>query len=436
MQYWDSIETASREELIDLQNTRLQEVVRAAAEQSPFYRERFKSIGVNIDSFKGLDDLRKLPFIEPADLLRNPSSIPPKDKKIVTIRCSGGTSDTPKIIFRSEQDLSTSAEIAARMFFCNGVRNTDTVLLLQPFGIWGIGSIAFDALMRIGATIVPLGVGIPEPFMMSVIKSMPPTVIYTSPRYATMLTHNLETIGLDCRSMGIRLFMLAGEGFGPSTREFLAQKWGADTFNIYGSEETDGLGAECQAHSGIHIWEDQFIFEFLNPDTLAPALPGQIAELVVTTLTKETYPLIRYRIGDLVEVFPGTCECGRTHTRIAVHGRTTDTLVLVDSTKIYGYQIARALAPWIDLIESYQVICERADNGGDALKLLVVPRDKDFNAAERNKISEALINLSVAFATVVQGGGATIDVINASASELVVTSRGKVPIFVDRRPKP
>jgi phenylacetate-CoA ligase len=230
--------------------------------------------------------------------------------------------------------------------------------------------------------------------------------------------------------------MLAGEGFGPSTREFLAQKWGADTFNIYGSEETDGLGAECQAHSGIHIWEDQFIFEFLNPDTLAPALPGQIAELVVTTLTKETYPLIRYRIGDLVEVFPGTCECGRTHTRIAVHGRTTDTLVLVDSTKIYGYQIARALAPWIDLIESYQVICERADNGGDALKLLVVPRDKDFNAAERNKISEALINLSMAFATVVQGGGATIDVINASASELVVTSRGKVPIFVDRRPKP
>lgn len=436
MQYYDPIETANYQELIALQNSRLQEVVRAAAEQSPFYQERFKTLGVSVNSFKGLDDLQKLPFTEPEDLLRDPSSIRPRNRKVVAIRCSGGTSDTPKIIFRSELDLSTSADVAARMFFCNGVRNTDTVLLLQPFGIWGIGSIAFDALMRLGATIIPLGVGIPEAFMLSVIKPMPPTVIYTSPRYATMLTHNLEAMGLDCRSIGIRLFMLAGEGFGPSTRELLAQKWGADTFNIYGSEETDGLGAECQAHSGIHIWEDQFIFEFLNPDTLEPALPGQIAELVITTLTKDAYPLIRYRIGDLVEVFRGTCECGRTHTRIAVRGRTTDTLALVDSTKIYGYQIARALAPWANSIESYQAICEQADNGGDALKLLVVPRDKDFSADERNEISEALKNLSMAFATVVMGGGVTIDVTNASTSELVVTSRGKIPLFVDKRPKP
>ena len=436
MPYWDPIETVNREEIISLQNTRLREVVRAAVEQSPFYRARFKSAGVNADSFKGLDDLHRLPFTEPADLLREPSSILLKGKKIVAIRCSGGTSDTPKIIFRSEQDLNISADIAARMFFCNGVRNTDTVLLLQPFGIWGIGSIAFDALLRIGTTIIPMGIGIPEAFMVSVIKHMPPSVIYTSPRYATMLTRNLESMGLDCRSMAIRLFMLAGEGFGPSTREFLAQKWGADTFNIYGSEETDGLGAECQAHSGIHVWEDQFVFEFLNPDTLEPALPGQIAELVITTLTKDAYPLIRYRIGDLVEVFPGACECGRTHTRLVVRGRTTDTLVLVDGTKIYGYQIARALAPWADSIESYQVICEQADNGGDALKVLVVSRDKDFNAEECSKISEGLKNLSMAFATVVAGGGATIDVTNASASELVVTSRGKTPLFVDRRPKP
>lgn len=435
MRYWDSVETADREDIVALQNARLIDVVRRVA-KSAFYAERFRSAGIDIDSFKGLDDLSCLPFTEPADLLQDPLSIVPKDVKIATVRCSGGTSDIPKIILRTEYDLRTSADVAARMFFCNGVRETDTVLLLQPFGIWGIGSIAFDALLKIGATIIPLGVGIPETFMMSIIRHIVPTVVYTSPRYATMLTHNLEAMGVDCRSMGIRLFMLAGEGFGPSTRELLATKWGADTFNIYGSEETDGLGAECSAHSGIHIWEDQFVFEFLDPDTLEPTEPGQIAEMVVTTLTKEGLPLVRYRIGDLVEVFPGICKCGRTHTRIAVRGRTTDTLVLVDSTKVYGYQVARALAPWTHSIESYQIICEQADNGGDALKLLVVPKTKGFTDEERKEIAKGLKGLSMAFTTVVEGGGATIEVINASMSDLVVTPRGKVPLFIDKRPRP
>jgi len=436
MQYWDPIEVATREELVSLQNERLREVVRVAAEQSTFYQERFKFAGVDIDRFRGLEDLCKLPFTEPADLLRDPVSIRLKGKEIAAIRCSGGTSGTPKIIFRSKLDLATSADIAARMFFCNGVRNSDTVLILQPFGIWGIGSIAFDALLKIGATTIPMGVGIPETFLISVIQHMPPTVIYTAPRYAVMLTNNLEAMGVDCRSLRIRLFMLAGEGFGPSTRQILAEKWGADTFSIYGSEETDGLGAECEAHAGIHVWEDQFVFEFLDPNTLEPALPGHIAELVITTLTKDAYPLIRYRIGDLVEVLPGTCECGRTHTRVVVRGRTSDILVLVDGTKIYGYQIAQALSSWIDSIESYQIICEQAANGGDALTVLIVPKDKQKIAEDIVRITDALKNLSMAFATVVKEGGATIAVNIVSEAELIRTARGKAPLFVDRRPKP
>jgi phenylacetate-CoA ligase len=250
-----------------------------------------------------------------------------------------------------------------------------------------------------------------------------------------MLTNNLEAMGVDCRSMGIRLFMLAGEGFGPSTKQILAEKWGADTFNIYGSEETDGLGAECEAHAGIHVWEDQFVFEFLDPNTLEPALPGQIAELVITTLTKDAYPLIRYRIGDLVEVFPGTCECGRTHTRIVVRGRTSDTLVLVDGTKIHGYQITQALSSWIDSIVSYQIICEQAANGGDALTVLIAPKDDQKIIEDIDKITDALKNLSIAFATVVKEGGATITVNIVSEAELIRTARGKAPLFVDRRPK-
>lgn len=310
-------------ELEAIREVRWRKIVAEAYARSPFYRQHLgQHFGAHgISSVDQLQSIMQLPTIDSHDVLKLSELIALEGGRIADVYCSGGTSQTPKIILRSCEDMYISAEAAVRMFKCGGVATYDTVMILQPFGIWAIGSIAFSAFTSMGCRVLPVGAGIPEEITSMLCSQFAPSVIYTSPRYARELTRRFKEMGLDCRSLGVRLFLLAGEGFGRGTRDFLAWEWGADTVDIYGSEETDGLGAECPFHRGLHLLEDEFFFEVLSLDAEVSNEDGLIGELVLTTLTKDVYPLIRYRTGDIVQLLAGQCECGRTSRRIRIIGR-------------------------------------------------------------------------------------------------------------------
>jgi len=363
--YWEKeIETMPREKLEALQLERLRKSVKNAS-ASYHYKNLFEKIGFDTEKISSLEDIKKIPFTNKEDLRENwPYGFLAVSKdELVRMHSSSGTTGRATIIFHTQHDIDEWTNIVARSMYMTGMRRGDVFQNMMTYGLF-TGGLGFHyGAEKVGALIIPAGSGNSKR-QIQLMQDFQTTVIHIIPSYALHLSTVFEELGVDPRKdTNLKIAFLGAEPHSEKTRQKIEDFYGVDAFNSYGLSEMNGPGVsfECQYKNGMHIWEDNYIVEVIDPDTLEAVPEGEEGELVLTTLLREGMPILRYRTKDLTRILPGPCECGRTHRRIErIKGRTDDMLVL-KGVNIFPIQIEKKLMDIEGVGTDYQIILERKD---------------------------------------------------------------------------
>jgi len=389
--YWEEdIETMPREKLEDLQLERLRKSV-AKASASRFYGDLFRKIGLDPDGITSLDDLRKIPFTTKDDLRDHWPygflAVPRDD--LVRMHSSSGTTGRATVIFHTQSDINGWTNIVARSMYMTGMRRSDVFQNMMTYGLF-TGGLGFHyGAEKVGALIIPAGSGNSKR-QIQLMQDFGTTAIHVIPSYALHLTSVFEEVGVDPRrDTKLAIAFLGAEPHSEKTRKKIEEFYGLKAFNSYGLSEMDGPGVafECPNQMGMHVWEDNFIMEIIDPDTLEPVPEGEEGELVMTTLLREGMPILRYRTKDLTRIVPGPCECGRVHRRIErIKGRTDDMLIL-KGVNIFPIQIEKRLMDIPGVGTNFLIILER--EGFNDLMIVKVEVGKEFFSGDLKQL-EAL----------------------------------------------
>lgn len=362
MEYWQKdIETMGRDQLQELQLTRLKETVKHAA-NSPFYKEIFEKNGITPDSIQTLDDLRKIPFTTKNDLRSHypfgMAAIP--IQKCVRIHSSSGTTGNPTVVLHSAKDLDQWANQVARCMYMVGLRDTDVFQNTSGYGMF-TGGLGFQyGAERLGALTVPAAAGNTKR-QIKFITDFGTTCLHIIPSYATRLAEVMYEMGIDPRrDTKLHTVCIGAEPHSEEQRKRIEQLLGVKAYNCFGMSEMNGPGVafECPEQNGLHIWEDYVIPEIINPNTLEPVPEGEIGELVLTTINREAMPLLRYRTRDLTRFIPGECPCGRTHRRLARFVGRSDDMIILKGVNIFPIQIEKILMNFKELGSNYLITIE------------------------------------------------------------------------------
>ena len=362
MEYWQKdIETMGRDQLQELQLTRLKETVKHAA-NSPFYKEVFEKNGITPDSIQTLDDLRKIPFTTKNDLRSHypfgMAAIP--IQKCVRIHSSSGTTGNPTVVLHSAKDLDQWANQVARCMYMVGLRDTDVFQNTSGYGMF-TGGLGFQyGAERLGALTVPAAAGNTKR-QIKFITDFGTTCLHIIPSYATRLAEVMYEMGIDPRrDTKLHTVCIGAEPHSEEQRKRIEQLLGVKAYNCFGMSEMNGPGVafECPEQNGLHIWEDYVIPDIINPNTLEPVPEGEIGELVLTTINREAMPLLRYRTRDLTRFIPGECPCGRTHRRLARFVGRSDDMIILKGVNIFPIQIEKILMNFKELGSNYLITIE------------------------------------------------------------------------------
>ncbi|MGQ9693582.1 MAG: phenylacetate--CoA ligase family protein [Thermodesulfobacteriota bacterium] len=379
--FWQKeIETMPRQELQRLQLRRLRKTLRQAV-NSPFYAQIFKEQGISPEKIKSLSDLKNLPLTTKEDLR---AYYPfgflcvPQDK-IVRVHSSSGTTGRATAIFHTRKDLDDWANLVARCMYMAGVRKHDVFQNMVGYGLF-TGGLGFQyGAERLGALTIPSGSGNSKR-QITLMRDFGTTVMHIIPSYALHLRKVFEEMGLDPKKdTKLRIALIGAEPHSEATRQRIEEMYGVSAYNSYGLSEMNGPGVafECEYKSGMHFWEDDFLVEVINPQTLDVLPDGEEGELVFTTLNREGMPLIRYRSKDLATIYPEPCPCGRTHRRISrIKGRSDDMFIL-KGVNIFPLQIDTTLMNIPEVGTNYLVILER-ENYEDRMVVQVEVRPEFF----------------------------------------------------------
>ena len=356
------IEMMTRPELEKLQLKRLKTQVKEVYDKVPFYRRAFKEKGVVPEDIKTLADITKLPFTSKLDFRDNYpfglTAVPLE--QVVRIHSSSGTTGKPIIAPYTQGDVDTWAELMARTLATAGVRKDDVMQNAYGYGLF-TGGLGFHyGGERLGAIVIPASTGNTKRQLL-MIQDLGTTVITCTPSYAIILYETAKEMGIDLRETKLRLGVCGAEPWSEQLRNEIEAKMGITAINIYGLTEVMGPGVsvECQHKCGMHIWEDYFLVEVINPQTGEHMPYGQTGELVITTLTKEAQPVIRFRTRDLVSLDPDTCGCGRTMVRMSrVMGRSDDMLV-IKGVNVFPSQIESVLLDVEGVEPQYLIVVDR-----------------------------------------------------------------------------
>lgn len=361
------LETMSREEIKKLQLERLQQTV-SHCMNSPFYKKRFEEAGLKPEDIKSLDDLKKIPFTTKQDLRDTYpfglASVPLS--KCVRLHSSSGTTGNPTVILHTQKDLDEWANAVARCLWMVGLRPEDVFQNSSGYGMF-TGGLGFQyGAERLGMLTVPAAAG-NSLRQIKFIKDFGTTAIHAIPSYLTRLHEVMEQEGVDPKKdTNLRIFAIGAEPHTEEQRKRIENMFGVKAYNSFGMSEMCGPGVafECKEQNGLHFWEDYYIVEIVDPETLEPVPDGQIGELVLTTLNREAMPLLRYRTRDLTRVLPGDCPCGRKHIRLdRMKGRSDDMMVL-RGVNIFPIQIEKILLNYPELSSNY-LITLTTDNDND-----------------------------------------------------------------------
>ena len=387
MMYDVEKETLPREDLEALQLKRLKYVVERVYHNVPFYRKKFDELGVKPEHIKSLSDIKYLPFTEKQDLRNNyPFGLfaVPKEN-VVRIHASSGTTGKSTVVGYTQRDVNNWAELMGRSLMAAGVTRRDIIHNAYGYGLFTGGLGAHYGAEKIGATIVPVSGGGTKRQVM-LLNDFKATVICCTPSYALHLYDVAEAAGVDFKDLSLHTGVFGAEPWTEEMRREIESKLHLKALDIYGLSEIMGPGVamECAtAQSGLHIWEDHFLVEIIDPDTKEPLPYGEKGELVITTLTKEAQPLIRYRTRDLTSLNPVPCKCGRTHIRMnKVLGRSDDMLI-IRGVNVFPSQIESILLETEGLTPHYQLILRR-ENSMDTLEVQVEVDENIFSDKIKN----------------------------------------------------
>jgi phenylacetate-CoA ligase len=431
MEFFDKAEIWTREELEAEQLRRLRAALEHAL-RSPFYSKRLGQAGISPEKIKTLDDLRRLPFTDKNDLRAaypcGLVSVP--HTELVRLHASSGTTGSPVAIHYTREDLDAWASLMARSFFSAGVRPTDVFQNIAGYGLFTGGLGIHAGAERLGCLTIPSGTG-NTPRQIKFLQDFKVTVIHIIPSYAMYLAGKMEESGLDPRSLSLRKAMIGAEPHSEETRRKIENILGVDAYNSYGLSEMNGPGVafECSAKNGMHVWEDAYIFEIIDPDTLEPLPDGETGELVMSTINRRGMPILRYRTRDLTRILPGPCPCGRAHRRIdRILGRSDD-MFIIKGCNVYPMQIEQVLMVFPEVGNNYRIILQTIDDV-DEMHVQVEINDSLFVEDMR-----ALTALQKAIARKMQNEILVTPKIDLVQRNSLPVSEGKATRVLDQRPE-
>ncbi len=378
---WDpDFECLDRSSMADLQCKRLQAAVAMAYERVPFYRGRFDKAGIEPVSIRTLNDLVRLPFTVKDDLRDNYPygmfAVPMRE--IVRVHSSSGTTGIPTVVGYTKRDLETWAHLVARFITAAGVTADDVVQISFGYGLFTGGFGLHYGMERIGATVIPVSSGNTER-QIRIMKDFGTTALVSTPSYALYMAEVAREMGFKPGDLKLRVGLFGAEPWSESMRREIAKAWGILATDNYGLSEIIGPGVagECTHCDGQHIAEDHFIPEIIDPITGEVKGPGEEGELVLTALTKEALPILRYRTRDITSLDYSPCPCGRTTVRMRkVLGRTDDMLI-IRGVNVFPSQIESVLMEMEEVEPHYQLIVDRVDYL-DSLEVLVEVPERYF----------------------------------------------------------
>ncbi|HLR80782.1 MAG TPA: AMP-binding protein [Bacillota bacterium] len=414
MIYNEAMEMLERPQLEQLQLTNLQNTIRRVYEHVPFYRKKFVEFGVEPHDITSLEDIKRLPFTEKKDLRDHyPFGLFASSMdKIVRLHASSGTSGKPTVVAYSKNDIENWAEVVARSIAAAGGRPGDVMHNAFGYGLFTGGLGLHHGGEKLGIATVPVSGGNTKRQIL-LIQDFKPKVICSTPSYALYIAETMEELGIDPRRTSLQYGIFGAETWSEEMRDTLEEKFSIKAIDIYGLSEVlgPGISIECiEEQNGLHIQEDHFLVEVIDPETLEPVPEGEYGELVFTSLKKEAFPVIRYRTGDIAAVTREPCTCQRTTARMSrVKGRIDDMLI-IRGVNVFPYEMERTLLQMKDVAPHYQLHLKKKGHL-DAVTLHVeITEDvyqrcqQDLDHAEVHRLkqhvqmmikSECLVNIDV-----------------------------------------
>ncbi|PKN70368.1 MAG: phenylacetate--CoA ligase [Deltaproteobacteria bacterium HGW-Deltaproteobacteria-12] len=431
MNIWDSAhECMSRDELEQLQLERLQATINRVHKNVTHYRKKFAQPGIIPEDIRSLADLTKLPFTTKEDLRINYPygmfAVPLRE--VVRIHSSSGTTSKPIVVGYTKNDIRIWSNLVARFMTAAGVTSDDLVQIAFSYGLFTGGFGVHYGAEVIGASVIPMGTGNTEKQIL-IMQDYKTTVLVSTPSYALQLADRISQSGIDAKTLTLKFGLFGGEPWSENMRREIESRLCLSATDNYGISEVigPGIAGECQCKSGMHIYEDSFIPEIIDPQTGAVLEAGREGELVLTTLTKEAFPMIRYRTGDITCLDYAPCACGRTLVRMQRVLRRSDDMLIIRGINVYPSQIEEAIISSAQGEAPYQIIIERK-GAMDSLEVVIEITSKIFSL-ELQKQRSFLETLKQRIASVT-GIGVSVKLVEANS---LPRTEGKIRKVVDQR---
>ncbi len=419
-----------REQLVKLQSERLVETVRRVYHNVPYYRNLMQERGLVPEDIKGIEDLPKLPFTTKEDLRNNYPyglfAVPMSE--IIRIHASSGTTGKPTVVGYTRQDIITWSELMARTLTCGGATKDSVIQVAYGYGLFTGGLGVHYGAERLGASVIPISGGNTKRQVM-LMKDFGTTVLACTPSYALHIAETMEEMGIDRKELKLKNGIFGAEPWSEALRKEIETKLEITAIDIYGLSEVIGPGvaSECLYKQGLHIFEDHFIPDIIDPNTGEVLPEGEEGELVFTTITKEGLPVIRYRTRDITSLNYEPCPCGRTHVRMSKIVGRTDDMLIIRGVNVFPSQIESILIDIGQTEPHYLLIVDRINNL-DTLEVWVEVSEKLFSDEVRKleqlrkRISHEILN--------VLGINARVKLVEPKT---IQRSEGKVRRVIDKR---
>jgi len=429
--YWDKAnECMDREQLRALQSHRLIETVQRVYHNVPYYRQRMQELGIVPEDIKGIEDLHKLPFTTKQDLRDNYPyglfAVPLSE--IVRIHASSGTTGKPTVVGYTRKDIVTWSELMARTLVSGGTHKDSVIQIAYGYGLFTGGLGVHYGAERIGASVIPVSGGNTKRQIM-IMKDFGTTVLACTPSYALYIAETIQEMGIKREELKLEYGIFRAEPWSEAMRKEIEEKMQISAIDIYGLSEVIGPGvaSECQCKNGLHIFEDHFIPEIIDPETGEVLSEGKEGELVFTTITKEGLPVIRYRTRDISSLDYEPCSCGRTHVRMKkVLGRTDD-MIIIRGVNVFPSQIESILMEIGETEPHYLLVVDRVGNL-DSLEVWVEVSNKLFSDEVRR-----LEDLNRRIANEIQSTLGLSVKVRLVEPKTIERSEGKAKRVIDRR---
>lgn len=422
-------ECMSRDEMNALQSARLVKTVDRVYHNVPFYRKKMQELGLEPGDIRGIEDLHKLPFTTKSDLRDTyPFGLfAAPQSEIVRVHASSGTTGKATVVGYTRKDLDIWSECVARALTMAGVGRDDIIQIAYGYGLFTGGLGAHGGAEKIGAMVVPMSTGNTRK-LTTMMKDFGVTAIACTPSYLLHIAETLEEENA-LKDVKLKAAICGAEPWTENMRKQIEQKLHINAHDIYGLSEIMGPGVacDCEYHKGLHVHEDHFLPEIINPETLQPVAPGETGELVFTTITKEGIPLLRYRTRDLTSIDYTPCECGRTLARISRFKGRSDDMLIIRGVNVFPSQIEAALLEMGETTPHYMMIVDRVGNL-DTLEVQVEVEERFFS----DEIKE-LEKLTKKIAMVIQHAIGLAVKVKLVEPKTIERSMGKAVHVIDKR---